>query len=96
MRSRLEGALAVIMLTGSENKGDMNRGLEAGADERRPRPRLDVVVTITAVTHAHPVPILALTAHAADEEATKSLEAGCTEHFTKPIKKAALRSLRQN
>jgi len=33
MRSTLGGALAVIMLTASENKGDMNRGLEAGADD---------------------------------------------------------------
>jgi two-component system, NtrC family, sensor kinase len=33
MRSSLEGALAVIMLTASENKGDMTRSLEAGADD---------------------------------------------------------------
>jgi two-component system NtrC family sensor kinase len=33
MRSTLESALAIIILTASENKGDMNRGLEAGADD---------------------------------------------------------------
>jgi PAS domain S-box-containing protein len=43
-----------------------------------------------AETHARPVPILALTAHAAEEEIVKSLEAGCNEHLTKPIKKAIL------
>ena len=43
-----------------------------------------------AETHAHRMPILALTAHAAEEEISRSLEAGCTEHLTKPIKKATL------
>lgn len=43
-----------------------------------------------AKTHARPVPILALTAHAAEEEVHRSLEAGCTEHLTKPIKRAIL------
>jgi hypothetical protein len=43
-----------------------------------------------AKTHASPVPILALTAHAAGEGVGKSLDAGCTEHLTKPIKKATL------
>jgi two-component system NtrC family sensor kinase len=33
MRSSLESALAVIMLTASEDKRDMERGLEAGADD---------------------------------------------------------------
>jgi PAS domain S-box-containing protein len=37
-----------------------------------------------------PVPILALTAHASGEGVGRSLEAGCTEHLTKPIKKATL------
>lgn len=37
-----------------------------------------------------PTPILALTAHALKEEATKSLDAGCTAHLTKPIKKQVL------
>jgi CheY-like chemotaxis protein/HPt (histidine-containing phosphotransfer) domain-containing protein len=37
-----------------------------------------------------PVPILALTAHALPVEVRKSLDAGCTAHLTKPIRKAAL------
>ena len=37
-----------------------------------------------------PVPILALTAHALPEEVRKSLEAGCTVHLTKPIRKGTL------
>jgi signal transduction histidine kinase len=36
------------------------------------------------------VPILALTAHASEEERTKSLEAGCTGFLTKPITKRQL------
>ncbi|MEP7274852.1 MAG: response regulator, partial [Betaproteobacteria bacterium] len=40
--------------------------------------------------HATPVPILALTAHALPEEVRKSLDAGCTVHLTKPIRKATL------
>jgi HPt (histidine-containing phosphotransfer) domain-containing protein len=43
-----------------------------------------------AETHARPRPILALTAHATGEGTGGSLEAGCNEHFTKPIKKATL------
>jgi CheY-like chemotaxis protein len=41
-------------------------------------------------TRARPLPILALTTHAAGEGVGRSLEAGCTEHLTKPIKKATL------
>ena len=40
--------------------------------------------------HATPVPILALSAHALPEEVRKSLDAGCTAHLTKPIRKATL------
>jgi len=43
-----------------------------------------------AATQARPIPILALTAHAAGDGAGKSLAAGCTEHLTKPIKRATL------
>ena len=41
-------------------------------------------------TGAHPVPILALTAHATGPEVGKSMTAGCSQHLTKPIKKATL------
>jgi CheY-like chemotaxis protein len=37
-----------------------------------------------------PVPIVALTAHSEAEAAAKSIEAGCTAHVTKPIRKADL------
>lgn len=40
-----------------------------------------------------PVPIYALTAHALKEDEQKSLDAGCTGHLTKPIKKAMLLEL---
>jgi len=43
-----------------------------------------------AKTNARPIPIVALTAHAAGEAVVRSLQAGCTEHLTKPIKKATL------
>jgi CheY-like chemotaxis protein len=44
-----------------------------------------------AKTHAHSsIPILALTAHASGEGVGGSLQAGCTEHLTKPIMKATL------
>jgi CheY-like chemotaxis protein len=36
------------------------------------------------------VPILALTAHAYEEQARASLDAGCSAHITKPVRKATL------
>ncbi|QDK47344.1 hybrid sensor histidine kinase/response regulator [Bdellovibrio sp. ZAP7] len=42
-------------------------------------------------THHHkPVPIIAVSANAMAEDIQKSLDAGCTEHLTKPVKKTAL------
>lgn len=40
--------------------------------------------------HREPLPIIAVSANAMAEDIQKSLDAGCTEHVTKPIKKAAL------
>lgn len=40
--------------------------------------------------HLDPIPIVALTAHALKEDTQKSLDAGCTAHITKPIKKIRL------
>ncbi|MBU6433023.1 MAG: response regulator [Nitrospirae bacterium] len=38
----------------------------------------------------NPVPIIALTAHAFQEEIQKSLAAGCSDHLTKPVRKDTL------
>ncbi|RPH76809.1 MAG: response regulator, partial [Nitrospiraceae bacterium] len=41
-------------------------------------------------SNVSPIPIIALTAHAYQEEMQKSSEAGCSDHLTKPIKKNIL------
>lgn len=46
-------------------------------------------------SNARPVPIIALTAHAFQEEIQKSLAAGCSDHLTKPIRKDTLLSAMQ-
>ncbi len=57
-------------------------------------PVMDGLEATRAIRHweaeaeARPMPILALTAHAAGEGVGISLEAGCNEHLTKPIKKS--------
>lgn len=38
----------------------------------------------------HPLPIIALTAYAFEEDLRKSMDAGCTDHVTKPVRKDKL------
>jgi CheY-like chemotaxis protein len=48
-------------------------------------------IRMSECLHEKPsVPIVALTAHSEAEAIAKSIEAGCTAHVTKPIRKAAL------
>ena len=46
-------------------------------------------------SNVSPIPIIALTAHAYQEEMQKSLAAGCSEHLTKPIRKDTLLNVMQ-
>ena len=41
-------------------------------------------------SNVSPIPIIALTAHAYQEEMQKSIAAGCSDHLTKPIRKNTL------
>ena len=56
-------------------------------------PVMDGYATTVAIRHwekergRRPIPIVALSAYALEEEEKRSLEAGCTIHLTKPIKK---------
>ncbi|MBF0341092.1 MAG: CHASE domain-containing protein [Magnetococcales bacterium] len=43
-----------------------------------------------AANHRSPVPVIALTAHAFAENERQTLEAGCSEHLTKPVTKPRL------
>jgi CheY-like chemotaxis protein len=49
-----------------------------------------VIRAAEETTGARPVPILALTADAGQESVARSLSAGCSEHLSKPVKKATL------
>ncbi len=59
-------------------------------------PVMDGLAATTAIRqwereqHRTPTPIIALTAHALQEDIDKSMAAGCTAHLTKPIKKKTL------
>lgn len=44
-------------------------------------------------TGAQPIPIIALTAYAFEEDLQKSLDAGCSDHVTKPVRKLKLLSV---
>ena len=46
-------------------------------------------------SNVSPIPIIALTAHAYQEEMQKSLAAGCSDHLTKPIRKDTLLNVMQ-
>ena len=49
--------------------------------------------TMEAALDLPPVPIIALTAYAMQEDREKTLAAGCTEHMSKPVRKKALLEL---
>jgi signal transduction histidine kinase/CheY-like chemotaxis protein len=62
-------------------------------------PELDGYAATREIRHyeasqgRNPTPIFALTAHALKEDEQKSLDAGCTGHITKPVKKKVLLDL---
>ncbi len=45
---------------------------------------------IEAEQNSEKIPIIALTAHALNDEINKSMDAGCVQHISKPIRKQHL------
>ena len=74
-----EGSYALVLM-------DMQMPIMDGYSATREIRRLE------QMHQRDPVPVIALTAYAYEEDVRKSLDAGCTHHLAKPIKKQALLS----